>query len=77
MSDLDKLTALLDSFGVEYYTNTRKGLFNSYQTTTEDQDAIIITTEMEDTTKVGGYTNFYTNFEFDKDGKFISMGAWE
>jgi len=27
--------------------------------------------------KVGGYPWFYTNFEFDKDGKFILMSVWE
>jgi len=27
--------------------------------------------------KIGGYSSFYTLFEFDEDGKFIQMGAWE
>lgn len=28
-------------------------------------------------TKVGGYMCFYTLFEFDEQGAFITMGAWE
>lgn len=27
--------------------------------------------------KVDGYHLFYTTFDFDKDGKFTEMGAWE
>ena len=27
--------------------------------------------------KVVGYSSFYTLFEFDKEGKFVQMGAWE
>jgi hypothetical protein len=27
--------------------------------------------------KVGGYTDFYTSFEFTDDGQFIEIGAWE
>ena len=27
--------------------------------------------------KVGGYTRFFTDFEFSEDGKFVKMGAWE
>ena len=27
--------------------------------------------------RVTGYSGFYTEFEFNDDGDFISMGAWE
>ena len=27
--------------------------------------------------KVTGYGCFYTRFEFDENGKFIKLGAWE
>ena len=27
--------------------------------------------------KITGYYGFYTLFEFDDDGKFLQMGAWE
>ena len=82
MSDLDKLTALLDSFGVEYKVNTRGILDDRYSTDTNDINHTIITTEQQSAMEgvyfgVGGYQDFYTNFEFDKDGKFLSMGAWE
>ena len=77
MSDLDKLKDLLKSFGVEFTVNPRNLLLDYYKTDTDIQDAVIITVEQEDCNGIGGYDGFYTNFEFDKDGKFISMGAWE
>ncbi len=27
--------------------------------------------------KVEGYNRFYTTFQFNNDGKFVEMGAWE
>lgn len=27
--------------------------------------------------KISGYSRFFTRFEFDSDGAFIQMGAWE
>ena len=32
---------------------------------------------VEGETKISGYSMFYTAFEFDEDGEFIRMGAWE
>lgn len=27
--------------------------------------------------KIGGYSGFFTTFEFDTDGEFVKLGAWE
>lgn len=40
------------------------------------EDDASITCEEGDA-KVGGYIGFGTTFEFDTEGKFIRMGAWE
>lgn len=64
MSDLEKLKALLDDFGVGYKTKS-----------TEDGGTCIECAEGHE--KVSGYSGFFTNFYFDRDGKFVDMGAWE
>lgn len=42
---------------------------------TENGDGDITCEHGDD--KVGGYVCFYVDFEFDKNGKFVTMGAWE
>ena len=72
MRDLDKLTALLDDFGVGYEAET---------TYAESLVPKVITGQYieckEGAEKVGGYSMFTTLFKFDKDGNFETMGAWE
>ncbi len=43
-------------------------------TTTEGENSIEI---MAGDTKVKGYSGFYASFNFDKDGKFETVGVWE
>jgi len=54
MTDKEKLTALLDEFGIKY----------------KEDGAEIYCEE-------GGYPGFFTQFSFDKAGKFQEMGAYE
>lgn len=60
MKDIDKLTALLDEFGVGWEF--------------ADDERIVCCEGLE---KITGYNGFYTTFDFDVDGKFICMGAYE
>lgn len=62
-TDLERLKELLNDFGVEF----------SYF---EDETKILISCRQGDI-KVGGYSSFFTEFDFDKNGKFIEMGAYE
>jgi hypothetical protein len=65
MTDLDKLKTLLTEFGVGFE---------------EDYDPQHIRTFIqckEGFDKVRGYSLFYTLFEFDIDGNFTEMGAYE
>ena len=41
------------------------------------QDDGLIITCADGMSKVKGYFMFFTDFEFDADGKFKHMGAWE
>lgn len=68
MTDKEKLTNLLTEFGVGF----------SEEFTINNHGTEIYCIEcMSDNAKITGYNNFYTSFVFDKDGKFIEMGAWE
>ena len=63
VNDYDKLKELLTSFGVEF--------------TEETKDDVRIIECYEGHAKVTGHPYFFTDFNFDKDGKFIEMGVWE
>jgi len=62
MTDKEKLMTLLTEFGVEF------------QEDNDDRNDIVCE---EGYAKVWGYWDFYTRFEFNKEGKFIQMGTWE
>jgi len=64
MTDYEKLKALLTEFGVGFVVE-------------EDEKGEKYIECNCESKKVTGYSFFYTLFEFDKDGKFIHMGAWE
>jgi hypothetical protein len=69
VTDLDKLKALLDGWGVphKYFAH-------------EDADAHVIKVggyEHQRSATVGGYNGMYTLYYFNVDGKFLYMGAWE
>jgi hypothetical protein len=64
-TDLRRLEEWLETVGVEYVR----------QVNTVRQ-CIYITTE-SGAKGVGGYSGFCTSFEFDMNGKFIEMGAYE
>jgi len=66
MKDIDKLKQLLDSWEVPYRI--------------DDDDDILVGRfwdSEENHPKVNGYNGFFTAFEFDDDGDFVRMGAWE
>lgn len=65
MTDLDKLKALLDGFGVQYSEENAPSKKRTYIICMEGAEAI------------GGLKGFYTRFAFDDLGAFIIMGAWE
>jgi len=66
VTDLEKLKALLTEFGVGFETR------RSVQTC-----GGIVVECREGATKVAGNPYFFTAFDFDAQGKFIEMGAYE
>ena len=64
-TDYDKLKALLTEFGVQI-SEPGNG----------EMEAKVIGCYQGDA-KVDGRPGFFTEFAFDKDGKFLNMGAWE
>ena len=64
MTDYEKLKALLTEFGVGFKEVEHGSGARSIECHCEDS-------------KITGYSCFYTSFEFNNEGKFIEMGAWE
>jgi hypothetical protein len=72
MTDLEKLKALLTSWGVPF---NREGPSEADTTS-----FLIVGSESEyyhTHPKITGYPGFYTSYTFDNEGKFVKMGAWE
>ncbi|MFC8686018.1 hypothetical protein [Brevibacillus porteri] len=63
MSDIKKLKSLLDEFGVGYRTIQK-----------ETKEYIVLDSGEK---KINGYLDFYAEFEFDHDGKFVQIGIYE
>ena len=63
MTDKDRLLALLGEWEVPF---------------TDDEDGVTVGGRgRRDSSKVTGYSGFFTTFEFSADGTFERMGAWE
>jgi hypothetical protein len=69
-TDFDALTTLFDAWGVPWLKNDPDG-------PPVPGDQIQVKVEQAASDTVTGYNEFYTLFEFDKDGNFLRMGAWE
>lgn len=75
MTDLEKLKALLDKWGVGYHESRRDFIRQSL----ENFDGVAITIDgvANDSEKWDSYLGFFTEFVFNPDGSFKMMGAWE
>lgn len=75
MTDKEKLIELLKSFDIKFgdikdsYKQGDNHINFGYNVYNDDS--------FPKCDKVGGYMGFYTSFEFDEDGKFVTVGAWE
>ena len=77
MTDLKKLTKLLDGFGVEYEDLPRDVLepgFPPPEDPTPWLRRLVIGTDGE---KNIGYGGFVCEFYFDDDERFVKVGVWE
>jgi len=71
VTDQDKLKALLGEWGVPYSEEDDAGDMPGKAVTVGGWGAVA------DSPKIDGYSGFYTRFEFEEDGSFRLMGAWE
>ena len=81
MNDYEQLKDLLTRFGVgfdegKYKAAKRDGFLDSTGIFKDDMCHYIFCTA-EEHDKVTGYFDFFTRFEFNSDGSFVRMGAWE
>ena len=65
-TDKEKLMALLTEFEIGFEQGGVPGMRGNNNVICREGQA-----------KINGYSMFCTVFEFDKDGRFIQMGAWE
>lgn len=70
MTDLEKLKALLREWEVPFGEVHEEAWC-------EDPEMLAVYVGEGDSPKISGYGGFYTRFEFDLEGKFIKIGAWE
>lgn len=73
MKSIDDVTKFLDALGVGYTVEPS----NAKGSATRVRCGVGAYGSDTQHAKVGGYTGFYTAFEFDVDGTFIEIGAWE
>jgi len=73
MTDLEKFKKLYADFGIECteYLDQNFYFINLNYNETEDIDKSTISNKLE------GYSSFYSQIKFNKNGKFISQGFWE
>lgn len=70
MTDKEKLLALLGEWGVPGRCEDQPP-----DPGTATVECVIVGEGRNE--KVTGFAGFFTAFEFDADGKFVQMGAWE
>lgn len=75
MTDLEKLTELLDSWGVPYRTELGEAV--TYDGTKIAGESVTVGGWGHDSPKVTGYPGFFMMFMFSQAGGFMMMGAWE
>ena len=75
MSDKDKVAVLLSELGIEFEVDTIERMGSDWNLSHPNARWAIRC--VEGMNRVEGYCGFITEFYFDADGKFISMGIWE
>ena len=66
----ERLEELLKEFQIRYINNEHKDARGNWS-----DNCVVIHEGYKN--NVGGYLDFYCQFEFDEQGKFMSVGVWE
>jgi hypothetical protein len=74
-TDQERLLALLKDFGINSETEDMEAEPDGPNKELPPGTGIVI--EQHNNPKVGGYTQFFGVFRFDKDGRFVQVSFWE
>jgi hypothetical protein len=74
-TDLEKFIELYKSVGIELKPSNKSNSGDS--SADEYPDSVYLSLVEGINEKIHGYTLFYTELEFTKEGKFIRQGIWE
>lgn len=77
MTDYERTKQFLDSLSIYYELDDNNISFGNDiypKYLNDDFDAL---EDYLENSNIKGYNGFYTNFKFDENGKFLSVGAWE
>lgn len=72
MTDLEKLKALLDEWGVPYSEEV-----DGERIMVKHGNEMLGSASLPQSDKVTGYHGFFTEYVFAGDGSFVRVGAWE
>lgn len=72
MTDSERLEQLLNDFGISFEKAP-----NSCLRPDDPAGGWYITITAKESTKVDGYFDFFADFTFDANGKFVVAGVWE
>ncbi len=75
--DFMKLAFLLEEFGIPFRKDCEEDTWKITLGYYGDAYQEVAGTEEWSHPKIDGYPGFYTQFIFDTNGKFLSVGAWE
>lgn len=75
--DVENLTNVLEEFKLKSDKDKLTELLTSFNVGWRDKPEGIKVGGWHECNNVGGYSGFYTLFEFDENGKFKTMGTWE
>lgn len=74
-TDLERFISVYKSFGIECKVNKVDG--SQYILFVQEYDYNRFSNEETRSYKFDGYSGFYSDIQFDLDGKFIKQGFWE
>jgi hypothetical protein len=77
MTDFERTKQFLYSLGIYYEIYDNSISFGNEihpKHLNDDFDAL---EDYQRNSNIKGYNRFYTSFQFDENGKFLTVGAWE
>lgn len=77
MTDVEKVTNMFNELGIGFRYEKRDQTELGQYRTHEDEYTQVLILESKVHEKVGGYSGFSSEYEFDKNGTFLEVSNWE